>query len=268
MDIQGNQGTVDRNSIPTPSVLYKYHAFNKWTQDIFERDEVYFQSPDGFNDPFDSKTPLTYVGSEEQRVIRLKDLWRQGPARGEKEEDLHAQALDIVRRGSDVPLVLSTLARSAERTRRRLGVFCMTSKRNDIVMWSHYADAHKGFCLGFKTANPFFGRANPVNYERDRPCLNLIMPLDPNDIDIADNLFAKSEEWQYEDEWRIVDHEKGPGIHQYPAEALCEVILGCRITPKNRHQIMQWYRARDLQPNIFWAEEKDREFGLDTISIS
>lgn len=68
---------TQRDSVPTPLVLYKYYAFNQWTQYIFERNEVYFQSPDGFNDPFDSKTPMTYEGTEKERVSRLADLWRK-----------------------------------------------------------------------------------------------------------------------------------------------------------------------------------------------
>jgi hypothetical protein len=45
------------------------------------------------------------------------------------------------------------------------------------------------------------------------------------------------------------------------------VILGCRITPENRQQIMQWCRARDPRPDIYWAEEKDREYGLTIVRI-
>ena len=31
------------------------------------------------------------------------------------------------------------------------GVACFTTELNNILMWSHYADGHKGFCLEFDT---------------------------------------------------------------------------------------------------------------------
>ncbi len=263
---------MDRENTPTPPVLYKYFAFNKWTQDIFERSEIYFQSPDGFNDPFDSKVSTTYEGTEEQRVSRLIDLWHTGPHKDKREEDLRSRALDVVRRGQDVPLMLMTLGRSAEQRRKQMGIFCMSSKRDNILMWSHYADAHRGFCLGFRTANPFFGQALPIHeYSSDRPCLNLIEPLDSNQI--AKALLTKANDWEYEDEWRLVVHpgssgdEKDPGVHTYPPEALVEVILGCRMTPQNRHRTMQWCRTRSPRPAMYWAEEKDPAFGLNIVPI-
>ncbi|MBP7050649.1 MAG: DUF2971 domain-containing protein [Phycisphaerae bacterium] len=249
----------------TPPCLYKYYAFNEWTENIFERNEIYFQSPDGFNDPFDSKPLATYEGTNEQRLDRLVQAWRNGPAKDKKVEDLRIQALDLMQDCRDVTLMLPSVKRSAERIRKQLGIFCMTSRKDSILMWAHYAEAHTGFCLGFETGNPFFGRAQPVSYRRDRPCRNLIEPLDPEKG--ADDLFVKSEDWAYEDEWRIDDHIKGPGVHQYPAEALREVILGCRIKAGDRHRIMQWCRARNPQPTVYWAEEMDSGFGLDIKQI-
>jgi hypothetical protein len=69
------------------------------------------------------------------------------------------------------------------------------------------------------------------------------------------------------DECRIVDHERGPGVKQYPAEALSSVILGCRIMFGNKQQIMQWCRARNPRPDIYRAQEKERQFGLDIIPV-
>jgi len=89
-------------AIPLPPVLYKYCAFNKWTQAIFEKNEVYFQSPDCFNDPFDSKIAYTYEGTEDQRISRLIDFWQKKAAKGKTAEDLRAQAEDHVKKCRDV----------------------------------------------------------------------------------------------------------------------------------------------------------------------
>lgn len=269
--IQASQRSLyplQEGNIPTPPELYKYYAFDEWTQNIFERNEIYFQSPDCFNDPFDSKISTTYEGTEEQRISRLIGFWRKGPAKDEKEEVLRLKAVDFVKKCQDVTLFQRSSVRSVERLRKQMGIFCMTSEPDNILMWSHYAEAHTGFCLEFKTGNPFFLRERRIKeegYKPDRPCLNLIEP--PDSDKIVQALLTKAIGWKYEHEWRIVDHKNGPGVQIYPSEALSGVILGCRISPENRQRITQWCQARTPRPALYWAEEKDREFGLDIIPI-
>ena len=261
---QKSSNPSQESIIPTPPTLYKYCSFNEWTRSIFERNEIYFQSPDCFNDPFDSKISTTYEGTEEQRISRLISIWRKGPFKEKTEENLHPKAVKVVKAGQDIPFMLKTLERSAERIRKQMGIFCMTHKKDNIQMWSHYANKHMGFCLEFQTANDFFGRAFPItekDYRLDRPCVNLIKPPDIEEMVKA--LLVKAEDWRYEEEWRIIDHINGPGSQAYPPEALSGVILGCRISPENRHLITQLCRVRNPQPTLYWAEEKDREFGLD-----
>ena len=46
------------------------------------------------------------------------------------------------------------------------GVCCFSEKKDDILMWSHYADGHKGFCLEFIT--PKHNRDQEVIYNQER----------------------------------------------------------------------------------------------------
>ena len=159
---QNSSNPSQESIIPTPpTTLCKFCSFNQWTESIFERNEIYFQSPDCFNDPFDSKFSTTYEGTEKQRVSSLISRWRKGPLRGETKEDLQSRAVEVVKAGQDIPLALNSLRRSVESIRKRMGIFCMThpNQKNNILMWSHYADKHTGFCLEFERANDFFGRA-------------------------------------------------------------------------------------------------------------
>jgi hypothetical protein len=134
--------SAHRGDMPTPPVLYKYYAFNEWTAGIFERNEIYFQSPDGFNDPFDSKIATTYEGNDDERVSRVIQAWRGGPAKDKTEKDLRPQALEFIKNCHDVALMLRTGERSADRIRERLGIFCMTGEKDNLLMWSHYAAEH------------------------------------------------------------------------------------------------------------------------------
>src|SRR5665811_136131 len=86
--------------------LYKYVPFNEWSQNIFERNEVFFQSPDSFNDTFDSKIAFIYEGTVEQRIARVAGLWQAGPAKDKSVESLHLRAEEFVKAGRDEGLIL------------------------------------------------------------------------------------------------------------------------------------------------------------------
>ncbi len=46
------------------------------------------------------------------------------------------------------------------------GILSLSKVRDDILMWTHYADRHRGLCFEFDgSANcNFFGEAQPVVY--------------------------------------------------------------------------------------------------------
>ncbi len=239
-----------------PSILYTFFAFNEWTQNIFQKNQIYFQSPDCFNDPFDTKPVYIYEGTEEQRILRVMSVFDKEAAK------------DLVSKGKDIKHILIEGIQSAERCRKQYGIFCMTETKieQNLLMWSHYSDSHKGFCLGFDTNNKFFGdRAwkikDGTHYRKNRRQLNLIDTSYKDEI--VDSLLTKHEAWKYEEEWRIIDHQHGPGIQTFPAESLVKVILGCKISPENRNKIMNWCRARNPMPRVFWAEENYSKFKLD-----
>lgn len=62
---KGNNAT-DENIVKMNG-LYKYGKFDEYTEKLFTHNEIYFSSPDEFNDPFDSK-PLHLCEGEEQQI--------------------------------------------------------------------------------------------------------------------------------------------------------------------------------------------------------
>ncbi len=117
-------------------------------------------------------------------------------------------------------------------------------------MWSHYAANHSGFLLEFNTeTSQFFWRAMEVNYHPNRLCLNLVEH--PDATMYTESLRRKAKVWKYEKEWRIIDHQNGPGIQRFPPEALTAAFLGCRITPENRNKIMNWCRNKSPRPEVY-----------------
>ena len=74
------------------------------------------------------------------------------------------------------------------------GLLCFSKTWKNPVLWGHYADRHRGLCLGFDVQKAF----EKINYVR------LKLPI-PDVIDAAFTkrlLWTKSHHWQYEQEYR------------------------------------------------------------------
>jgi len=87
----------------------------------------------------------------------------------------------------------------AEMHLSEIGIISFTEAIDNILMWSHYADAHKGMAIGFDPKHPFFSDMQRVRYTTQRTNLREEFP----NI-MGTELFFKSDQWMYEKEWRII----------------------------------------------------------------
>lgn len=80
-----------------------------------------------------------------------------------------------------------------------VGVISFTEAIDNIIMWSHYADAHKGMAIGFDPKHEFFKELERIRYTTQRPNLRKEFSTF-----WGPELFFKSDQWIYEKEWRII----------------------------------------------------------------
>lgn len=242
-----------------PDILYKYRSLAGIDRDrvmeTFSNSSVYFSSPDQFNDPFDCKVELLLDGTE--------DEWKQYI--GEKLKihrpsfspaDRLVEMNRIIRSGNYKKLNPTISTRAA----KEAGVYCVSAVNDDILMWSHYANAHRGICIGFraKVQDYFFRRSQEVKYFETYPSTRI---FDSDEKRMETALLAKSAHWSYEKEFRIIEPH-GSGVHQFPEELLVEVILGCQISDDDKKTVLEWAHKRLHRPRVFIARKKSREFGL------
>ena len=206
---KGNNAT-DENIVELDA-LYKYGKFDEYTEKLFTHNEIYFSSPDEFNEPFDSKPLHLCKGKEQQIESYFYKLYRKKcPDRSEEEILSHVKK--FVRDGNALQKVLEE---SIERLRKKLGICCFSEKRDNILMWAHYAKQHTGFCLEFDIDNDFFRPitcAIKVEYDTILPVLNILQLGNYPRKELGTKLLTKADDWEYEQEWRIVETKKGPGI--------------------------------------------------------
>lgn len=124
-----------------------------------------------------------------------------------------------------------------EKLSRTRGLLCFSRHWHNPVQWSHYADRHRGLCLGFDVSDESVG---PVTYSDRRVAARidqLTAPrlLDPNTA--ISLLFTKFSHWSYEDEVRsfvtLEDRDPATGLYfaQFSGRLhLREVIVGAAST--------------------------------------
>ena len=156
---------------------------------------------------------------------------------------------------------------------RRYGLLCFSKGWQNPVLWSHYADNHKGLCLGFDVSDDLLRQ---VNYEDQRLPARLLQdvidkPSEPDvkDMDIMlEILSTKSSDWHYEQEYRMFpllsDAKRIDDLYYLDFSSdirLKEVIIGVRsyITIKVVEAAVE---DTDDYVDIFKVRKDHREFAM------
>lgn len=83
------------------------------------------------------------------------------------------------------------------------GIICMSGVWNHPLLWGHYAEKHRGLCLGFDVAEKM---CEEVKYRTERPTLKDLdydTLGDLNETAMFDLLYTKFDAWKYETEYRL-----------------------------------------------------------------
>jgi hypothetical protein len=153
----------------------------------------------------------------------------------------------------------------------KIGIVSFTANPRSAVMWAHYADNHKGICIAYSTwRRPVTGWKNfkyhKVNYSNQRQVDFLQYDFQTN---FERMLLQKSEEWKYEEEYRLISY-KGRGIQQGTPGAINGIILGRRIAYNNEQTKMALFKALEMRlrkktiaPWIYLAYKSDSDFNIE-----
>src|SRR5262249_53490497 len=159
---------------------------------------LWLSSPKAFNDPFDMSAKIIVAGSLEEKRERWRNiLKRQNKRWHEIEKKLPRLS---AKSNEEIQIVAQQLQ---EEIARSFGVCSFGGDPRSILMWSHYAANHAGFCLQFELARDLlaFCRYVRVQYTLDYPVLNWLKEEEFYN-GIGATLERKHEHWKYEHELR------------------------------------------------------------------
>lgn len=246
-----------------PEKLFKYRAINEHTARILTHRELYFAPPQQFNDPFESRFVLSFEGTPEQRIRKfIRALARQHPNWSQAE--VQKQADHLSRRWTPGPVNAEAISK---KFRTDHGVLSLSAVRDDILMWSHYGDHHRGICLEFKVdrEDVFLGaRVLHVDYSDDYPVLRWF--LDEELDNVTTSALRKAKHWEHEQEWRVVDPFQGHGPQVFPPQLLTGVILGAEIGLDEERLVRSWASGFGSPLTIYRARLEERSYRLDIVN--
>ena len=134
--------------------------------------------------------------------------------------------------------------RFTEHMQNGFSVLSLSELSTSILMWSHYSDAHQGFCIEYNfSVLPYEDLRRrlcfPVYYRKK--ITDATRYLARTDLANFNNLFGqylcllKGDEWEYEREWRIVyptGHSNANDTVVMPTPS--SIILGIRVDSNNK----------------------------------
>lgn len=196
-------------------IFYKYVTVERAKQ-ILQEKTVFFAKQSGFNDPFELACKI--------RTGYSFDDWKNWFVQlGDTERQANIRATQIV-----VNRTYTSVDDIIRKILSRIGIFCMTPFNDNLLMWAHYADSHKGVCIEFDTNEERKLRPyKKVVYNDNILTLDLL----ERPRSIVDIILHKSTCWDYEQEFRVIDKTS----HVQPINPLSikSVICGCKISAQD-----------------------------------
>lgn len=136
----------------------------------------------------------------------------------------------------------------------RVGCLCTDYKNR--LMWSHYADGHKGFCIeyDFSCDSKMLSELLilPVVYSKERPKFpwNVALAKEKESKEVKNagartmirSLLTKDEAWSYEDEWRIISLASS-GTANIKMPPISCIYIGALCSQENRETLIKIARS-------------------------
>ena len=207
------------------NIFYKYRALNDNTLFILETGKVWYATHEELNDPLDCD-PEVIFDIDEREINRFFDI-----------HDLH---LDPRATEEDKKEIIK---KSYLETIQQSGVFCVSEKPDNHLMWSHYGDQHCGLVIGFKIPDKINIRENAahlhplkMSYEgRGKLYASDILKQAENEAVVTEafermmtaSYFTKTSNWKYETEHRFLA-VNNHGLIDLEA-TICSITYGLRF---------------------------------------
>ena len=279
--------------------LFKYRSLNQFTDQIFLENTLYFPRAKDLNDPYELSAPLDkgiLSAAVHERIDQLL-------SRGEISEDERGFILyffPLYKEEGREAARLAALDR-VNKVNAESGILSLSERNDSILMWSHYADQHKGICIEFEELHErFLASRQPdlyqVRYGKSFYDMNspdtyiypLLEKIRSSDTINAAEIFellreiterkarsgiysalaTKAQDWEYEKEWRMIYLGHSGKVFFAPF-ALKKIIFGSRVSEETIESYIHFVTKVAGKPFIRFqrARLEEMEFVLNIQDI-
>lgn len=280
-----------------PTKLYKYREFNKFSQENFKNDTVWINTSYEYNDPYDCALDLS-ISLESINRIRKNTIHLFRKNRGlkisPKEErflnecsnlrefymNLAKKDLQTTKeRYNPEEIVEATMnainkehnlliEKYRDKVQKSILNCSFSEVKDSILMWSHYAKNHSGFCIQYNfkklgEKSDLTRMLQPVIYKNEifdiTPYMKDMKNL--NCLMISYLAMIKSTKWKYEKEWRY-SCVWGPSAEPFNkgVNTPTAVYLGAKMEEKDALFIKKIAKEKSIP--VYKMKMKSNEFKL------
>ncbi len=262
-------------------ILYKFRDWNdKYHKRILTESELFFSSADSFNDPFDGRLSLDYSNYTE------KD-WYKGYKFQLQRDNPHTNNSKIEKMvqewmGKKLYKNPHHFKRHKEfvynRNKKKFGIISLSGTNSEILLWSHYAASHTGFCVGFNKEKlndyrisalnkfDFLYDCFKVEYSKEYPTLDA-KKLDDDQNYVLKPLIIKSDKWVYEKEFRLILINGTNKAMTLGKDIFENIVLGAKISQTHRTEIIEIAQNNFPKINIFQANICEDRYDIELSRI-
>jgi len=256
-----------------PKRLYKYRTFSDKTLRLLTEAEVYYANPNTFNDPLDSQ-PIVNVDIDPHDIERLLHrMIKETKGKSAADQAINEHLDDFEQYKSHpkaTEYYTRNLTRDIERRLRselgQRGVLSLAKKWDCPLMWSHYADQHRGLCIEYDMCHTAFSHLRPISYQMQRgvQASDLVAWKIKGDSTARERIFntvffTKAPQWRYEHEWRDLITKNA--ARSAPAE-ISAVYFGFRCDTSVITTVVRLYRGLTRKVKFYNIYPQTNSFRL------
>jgi len=299
-----------------PNSLFRYRRLyndsndnNELQIDAFKNDAIFTVTADRFNDPYD-----TLVRYDQEEIIRsvnaivnyetiegMKAWFAQGKDLPEEVKqifpvDMIASLKNALMSIDDISVLKDNIEKSrrnmvnlietyfpilTETAKKYSTMACFSESVKSVLMWSHYANSHRGFALEYNF-RPTLEKPiknvglYPVIYDDERMDVSLYMAysflrmlgIEANNPDITSFIkiaLYKSSIWAYEKEWRMIDCTLRNITDTEPSKILYKpvaIYYGRHISKEHKELLHEIAQAKGLKEYEMYIDYSAPEYEM------
>lgn len=243
---------------------YKYKKLDKYSLRTLSDDEIYFSDVAGFNDPFDSRIvfDISDYTSELIDEASKKAAIKLNKSPGE----LKKLVYDTLGKNEISRIEEKVSLKTQEKILQSIRIYCVSTINNDILMWSHYSDNHKGICYEFDFSQSSLPEPLPAVYQDEYPKININATAE----EYSQALRVKFTSWKYENEYRIIKQFRAgePTVIKLENNVLSGLIMGCEMTENDKKHILELNEQRSKPIDLYEAVKNNKSFIIDLKKVS